>query len=133
MELLNKIFINLRCDKIWLDSDNISFFKKFGFLFKKYWAIGLNKRDIKFLDTTFVYDNQFCPVILQLYPKEITELDKVINLSKAKNVLDIGANIGQWGFTLKSFFPQTKIYSFEPNKVAFNILKLNKKELRANN
>lgn len=133
MGLLKKVSINLKCDKIWLGSDNISFFKKLGFLFGKYWAIGFNKRNIDFLGTKFSYDNQFAPVILELYPKEIMDIDKTINLSKVKNVLDIGSNIGQWAFTIKSFFPQTKVYSFEPNKEAFNILELNRKKSRTNN
>jgi FkbM family methyltransferase len=40
-------------------------------------------------------------------------------------VLDIGANVGQFAFTAKLFFPHLKIYSFEPNSQVFLKLKKN--------
>jgi len=59
---------------------------------------------------------------LENYTKEISDIDKVINLSQIKNVIDVGANIGQFSFTLKSLYPRICISSFEPNKEIYSIL-----------
>jgi len=116
---------NLRCEKHFLKSQEITLQKKIAFIFNKYYNILLKKESIKYLNKIFYYDNRFVPALLQLYPAEINEIGTKINLKTISTVLDIGANIGQWSYTLKSFFPHLKIYSFEPNKNIFNILKRN--------
>ncbi len=132
MDIIKKGLINLKCDKMWLENNRIPFFKKIKFLFDKYLSIGLNQRHINYLGKNFNYDNRFSPVILQNYPKEVEDLDKTVNLSKVKTILDIGANIGQWSFTIKSFFPHVKIYSFEPNDKIFSMLSSNRSSFDKN-
>ena len=109
-EIIKKILTNFKFDYYLISAPNINFFNKFTFLWKKYYSILLNKRKIKYLGKDFYYDSRFSPAILENYPKEISDVDKAINLSKIKNVLDIGANIGQFSFTLKSLYPLIYIY-----------------------
>lgn len=44
-------------------------------------------------------------------------------------IIDIGANIGQFLFATKSFFPNALVYSVEPDPEIFKILKKNSKSL----
>lgn len=55
---------------------------------------------------------------------EIRTLGIFIEKLKLREVIlfDIGANVGQYGIELKSKFPESKIYSFEPSKLAFKEL-----------
>lgn len=129
-ENLKRIYYNFKFDSIFLSTRNISFFERVLYIFTKYYSILSNKRNIKYLGKTFFYDNRFVPVILQQYPSEISKIKTYIPLDTLSNVLDIGANIGQWAFTLKKFYPRLKIYSFEPNKEVFNILKRNSGNVR---
>jgi len=124
-EIIKKILTNFKFDYYLISTQNINFFNKFTFLWRKYYSILLNKRKIKYLRNDFYYDNRFSPAILENYPREISDIDKAINLSKIKNVLDIGANIGQFSFTLKSLYPLIHIYAFEPNKEIYPILEKN--------
>jgi len=116
---------NLRCERTFLRLKNITPLNKLSFIFKKYYSIVFRLDNIKYLNNLFFYDNRFVPALLQLYPEEINEIDRAIKLKNIHTVLDIGANIGQWAYTLKNFFPQVRVYSFEPNKDIFDILKKN--------
>ena len=55
---------------------------------------------------------------------EIRTLDIFVKKLKLKEVilLDIGANIGQYGLEFKSRFPESEIHSFEPSRIAFDEL-----------
>ena len=45
------------------------------------------------------------------------ELEKLIkNLNNIKTIVDIGSNKGQFSVLARSYFPNAKIYSFEPQK-----------------
>lgn len=116
---------NLRIETRYLLLENVSLYEKISFILRKYYAILLNKRKIRYLDSEFFYDNRFIPAMLQTYPREINNIDKAIGLLKIKTVLDIGANIGQFSFTLKILFPHLQIYSFEPNNEIFALLEKN--------
>lgn len=48
----------------------------------------------------------------------------IINVSKP-NVIDVGANVGQFCNAVKLFYPKAKIVSFEPDPNIFEILKAN--------
>ena len=54
------------------------------------------------------------------------------NINKLKTIIDIGSNKGQFSILAKSYFPQSKIYSFEPQKKYLNIQKkiLSKKNIK---
>jgi FkbM family methyltransferase len=123
--LFKKILTNLRLDYYLLFTPNMNLFSKSVFLWRKYICILLNKRDIKYFGNNFNYDNRFSPAMLEDYPKEISDINKSINLSNIRTVLDIGANIGQFAFTLKSLYPQINLHSFEPNKEIYPTLKKN--------
>ena len=99
--------------------------EKLSLIIRKYIAIGLNKRNIQYLGEKFYYDGRFSSVPLQMYPREIAFLDNKINLAGTKTILDIGANIGQFAFSLKSFFPNAEVFCFEPNQEIFSLLKKN--------
>jgi FkbM family methyltransferase len=50
---------------------------------------------------------------------------KLTIFSKNPVILDIGANIGQFAFAVKSFYPDASLYSVEPDVDIFAILKKN--------
>lgn len=127
MELINKIKINFEFDAIWLKSRNIDLSKRFTFLVNKYLSIILDKREINYLGDSFVYDTKFGPAILETYPKEVAKLNEIIDLSRVKTILDVGANVGQWSFTIKKLYPRVKIFSFEPNEKVIPFLYSNKR------
>jgi FkbM family methyltransferase len=96
-----------------------------GYLPRKYLAVLLNRRVVTFLGRSFRYDNRFMPALLQTYPGEIARLDRFVSFTGARRVMDVGANVGQFGFVLKSFFPHLEVCSFEPNPAAFALLSAN--------
>ena len=93
-ELLKKIKLNFKFDYYLLSANNISLIEKILFFFRKYLSILTNKRKIKYLGSQFQYDSRLTPALLETYPKEISDLNKIIKLKEIKSVLDIGANIG---------------------------------------
>lgn len=121
---LEKVITNFKLDYSMLSTPNMAFFDRAIYLFNKYISIALNRREISYLGSTFFYDNRFSPALLESYPREILNLHKKIKF-KTSRVLDIGANIGQFSYTLKKFYPRTEIYLFEPNKWVYNLLKRN--------
>ena len=125
MKLIRKIKDNFKMDYYLLSTKNVNPIEKISFLFRKYFCILTNKREIKYLGNYFYYDNRFSPAMLEGYPKEIENINKAVDFSKIKSVLDIGANIGQFSYTLNKIYPLIQTYSFEPNKEIFPILKKN--------
>lgn len=96
--------------------------ERLAYLPRKYAAIIANRRSIDFLGRPFVYDNRLMPALLQGYPDEIATLDQWVGFAHARSVIDVGANVGQFGFALKSFFPHIAVYSFEPNPEPYAML-----------
>jgi FkbM family methyltransferase len=125
MSLIRKIKDNFKMDYYLLSSKNVESIERIFFLFRKYFCILTNRRRIKYLGDYFYYDNRFSPAMLEGYAKEIENINKAVDFSKIKSVLDIGANIGQFSYTLKKIYPLINVYSFEPNKEIFPILKKN--------
>ena len=61
------------------------------------------------------------------------ELSPLLNqIRQIKTIIDIGSNKGQFSILAKSYFPKSKIYSFEPQKEYLNIQKkiLSKKNIK---
>lgn len=125
MILLNRVLNNIKEDLDFLSLDTISSSCKLNFLVGKYLSILLDKRNLNYLGYEFNYDTRLAPVILEFYPDEIMKMSKYIAFDKINTVYDVGANVGQWGFTLKYFYPHLKVYSFEPNRLSFSKLKKN--------
>jgi len=123
--MLRKLGNCLVADWAFLQSNNVSLLSGILFIIEKYLSMILNRREIRYLNRQFEYDSRVSPIILQFYPGEISLLGKHLDLNKVKTVLDIGANVGQWAYTMKSIYPHSKVYSFEPNKIAFTKLKVN--------
>ena len=96
--------------------------QRWGYLPRKYAAIIRNQRALPFLGRTFRYDNRLMPALLEGYPRELADLHRQIDFATMRRVLDVGANVGQFGFVLKTFFPHLELYSFEPNPEAFALL-----------
>jgi FkbM family methyltransferase len=98
---------------------------RLGYLPRKYAAILQNRREVRFLGKPFRYDNRLMPALLQAYPREIAALDRHVHFASAMRVMDVGANVGQFGFVLKTFFPHLDLVSFEPNPAAYDCLRVN--------
>lgn len=125
MSVLTRLSSSFQADFSLVLCKKVTPVQKLCFVIEKYLSILMNKRNINYLGRSFSYDTRITPQILEFYPQEITELDKYIDFSKSKTVLDIGANVGQWAFTVKAFFPELRIYSFEPNPVPYRKLEAN--------
>jgi FkbM family methyltransferase len=106
-------------------SAGIALGERLRYLPRKYAAMVRNRRVVTFLGRPFGYDNRFTPALLQGYPAEIARLDRLVGLAQARTVIDVGANVGQFGFALKSRAPHLDVYSFEPNPGAFALLAVN--------
>ena len=78
----------------------------------------------RFLNSTFKFD-------LIKYPNaELDRRIKILNNLNISLVMDVGANIGQYGSELRSIGYKKKIISFEPTSDAFKKLKkISKKDL----
>jgi len=98
---------------------------RLGYLPRKYLAILRNQREVAFLGRLFRYDNRLMPALLEGYPTELAEMDRHVGFKSATRVLDVGANVGQFGFVLKTFFPHLELFSFEPNPDASALLAAN--------
>ena len=99
--------------------------ERLAYLPRKYGAIAADARQITWLGRRFRYDNRLMPALLQGYPREIAALDRHVHFATAARVMDVGANVGQFAFTLKTFFPHLTVVSFEPNPDAFALLQEN--------
>jgi len=105
-------------------------FVKLNYILKKYPVMIKGGRHIVFLGNDFNYDNNYTPLLLETYPGEIGVLNKAVNLKTINTVLDIGANIGQWAYVLKTFYPHTLVHSLEPNPKIYPLLIKNSKKFR---
>lgn len=128
--LLSRFLENLKFDLNWMRNRlPIGVKARAHYLFDKYAAILRDKRKINYLGHTFTYDNRLAPALLQTYPQEIEELNASVDLTKVRVIFDVGANVGQFAWTLKKFAPHVAIFSFEPNPAIFPLLKENASQL----
>ena len=96
----------------------------------RWYAVLANKKRICWLGHAFHYEIRLQPIFMHLHQVLINDVIKNIDTSQNLVVLDIGANIGQFGISLKHIAPNSSIYSFEPNKEVFSILNSNKDEFQ---
>ena len=126
MHPLKKISYSIKLDVNWLKVKAVSLQKQLSYIAMKYYRLLMGGNSIPFLNQKqFLYDNRNTPATLQSYPVEIQLLDKWVDFDHERHVLDVGANIGQFSVTLASMFPETKIWCFEPNPNAFQLLTKN--------
>ena len=112
------------------NTKSISLFNKIKLIFNGFYNIIWNIYEIKLYFKKAYYDNIYNSINIINYPAEIENLSTKIDLTKIKNVLDIGANVGLFSFVLKSIFPHLRIYSFEPNKDIFSTLNKNASQFK---
>jgi FkbM family methyltransferase len=112
-------------DLILARAPELSAAERLRFAMAKYLAIGFARNRIRYLGHTFHYDNRLTPAILPGYLAEIRDLDAAVGLAQLRTIFDIGANIGQFGGTLAWRFPDLRVWSFEPNPVARELLNAN--------
>ena len=94
-------------------------------LFRSYLAVLTRQDRFTYLDKVMFTSSRFDPIVMLTYPAEISFLKSFIKENEIKNVVDVGANIGQFARTMKFFFPNARIFSFEPFSKTFKILKNN--------
>ena len=94
------------------------------YAFEKWKAVLSNNRSMLFLGETFHYEDRLNPFTIFEYVNEIRDLSTLFNF-KGGRVLEVGANVGIWGYALLKSFPNCALYSFEPNPFPFVCLKKN--------
>ena len=119
MNIIKKASFLLRAEESLLIKSKINLSERIKLFFNQWKSILLNKRKINYFGKDFFYDNRYAPILLGEYPEEIERINKHLSMNNIRTVIDIGANIGQWGFTIKSLYPKIKLLSIEPNKEVF--------------
>lgn len=93
-----------------------------------------NKRvitSIKLGKITLSYDTIFTTkTFLDTCSDFYIETFKLSILSKKPVIIDVGANVGQFMFAVKSFFPNAFVYSFEPDPYIFEHLEKNASQFK---
>lgn len=127
---MNLLFRSLFLDKEFLKID-LSLKSKIYFIFLKY-VILINNFFVKvtpgqtrtrLYNNNYYYEDKFGIAFLQSVYVDNAFLKKYIRPNAT--VIDVGANIGQFNFFCKNYLKVRKIYSFEPLKNTFIILKKN--------
>jgi FkbM family methyltransferase len=124
-KILNPNVTNTLAYKIFNQTRNEIYNLFFGipsikYKFSKYF---LKKKKIFFNNRYFYYDNKYTPILLDNLYSDLKFLKKF--LKKKSNIMDIGANVGQFSIIIKYLFPYSRIEAFEPNKIIFPLLKKN--------
>lgn len=92
-------------------------------MFKKFIQIILNKLGYRIISivhlNTIIEGPNISELDFHYFLKHIYNKDSTLTL------FDIGANIGQTSIKLNKYFPNSKIYSFEPVKHTFETLQIN--------
>lgn len=123
--LLSKIWLNLILDIKLVFAAPIPIRSRLKYWLNKYASILSDSRSIRFLGKDFHYDNRLMPALLPDYLFEVRKLNDMINFNSLFGVLDIGANVGQFSYTVKSLFPHLRICALEPNPSVYPILEKN--------
>jgi FkbM family methyltransferase len=127
--------MNLIIRSIYLDWElirlNIPLARKVEFLFKKYLLLMKNytvgfisgMSFIKLWSGKYFYEDKFGISFLQSVYVDNAFLEKFV--SPGSVIVDIGANIGQFHHFAKYFLHSRLVYSFEPVRETYNLLKKN--------
>ena len=101
-----------------------------GYAIRKWIAVFSNARSIQFLGDSFEYEDRLNPFTIFTYVQEVQLLIQLFDLkNRPMKVLDIGGNVGIWGWAFKNALPKAQVFSFEPNPIPFEILKRNSDKL----
>ena len=128
---MDLIIKSLKLDINLLLTSKITFYKKIIFIIKKYivitknYIIGFNpgKSFTKIFGEKYFYNDKFEPAFLQSVYVDHSFLSNFIKENGI--IIDVGANIGQFNFFCRNYLKASKVYSFEPIKNTFEVLKKN--------
>ena len=113
---------------------SLGLFDELNFILKKYLTLGKNivsgfsagHSFTKIFGQKYYYDDKFGIAFLQSIYVDHALLKKYI--PKSATIVDIGANTGQFNFFCKHFLKAKNIYSFEPIRKTYQLLKKNVSE-----
>ena len=85
--------------------------------------------NISLFNKNLSYDQVFSPkLFLSACYEFYISTERASILPKKATIVDIGANIGQFMFATKLFYPDSKVYCFEPTPKTYERLKENAKK-----
>ena len=88
-------------------------------------AILRNDRLIDWLGASYRYESRFDPIMMHVHQHLVEELSQALPGDMSMRVLDIGANVGQFATAFSLKFPNSLLFSFEPNPSSFELLAKN--------
>lgn len=88
-------------------------------------AVALGRRMAPWMAFPMAYEARFESVLMHLHQSMVLHFLSELDLPRGARVLDIGANIGQFGVALLSVRPDLEIVSLEPNPVSRGLLERN--------
>ncbi|HYE22816.1 MAG TPA: FkbM family methyltransferase [Verrucomicrobiae bacterium] len=128
---MNYIIRSLELDFQFLKISKLTLFDKILFIINKYYVLFKNlivgfqskKSFAKVFGKKFYFEDKFGTAFLQSVYVDNHFLNKFIEPDST--IVDVGANIGQFNFFCFDYLKAKTVYSFEPVKETFEILKLN--------
>ena len=97
----------------------------------KFFKLFISLKTIKFLEREFslIQGKGYGAITID---EEINACRKLIGKHNVKNILDIGANKGEYTKKLLKYYPNANYYLFEPSKFSSNILLKELKKFKNN-
>jgi FkbM family methyltransferase len=93
--------------------------------FQRNKAVAKGERTFSWYSRVVTLESRFGPVLIHVHDFLAKQIKLRSDLTGEIAVLDIGANVGQFGIAMLSNFDAVTIFSFEPNQVPFRILQMN--------
>jgi hypothetical protein len=93
--------------------------------FQRNKAVAKGERTFSWYSREVTLESRFGPVLIHVHDFLAKQIKLRSDLTGEIAVLDIGANVGQFGIAMLSNFDAVTIFSFEPNQVPFRILQMN--------
>ncbi len=93
--------------------------------FKRTMAVAKGKRTFSWYAREVTLESRFGPVLIHVHDFLAKQIKLSSDLTDEITILDIGANVGQFGVAMLRNFDAVTIFSFEPNQVPFRILQMN--------
>ncbi len=107
-----------------LTATGLGFSERARLWLERWSAVARNRRTLRYLGAPFEYDGRLLPLLLPAYVDDVSRLDSIVSLRGA-TVIDVGANVGQFGATVTRRFPGASVWSFEPNATPLEMLRRN--------
>ncbi|MFH1566194.1 MAG: FkbM family methyltransferase [bacterium] len=127
-------------DIMFFSTSNWNLRKELEFIYKKYWEIFLlvsrikkfefGKNFVNLFGKKVFYDSPYGLAGYQSMLARQQRMFKSVGLKEAKNIVDVGANVGFFSMMLRELYPNSKIYAIEPVPKIFKNLAKNLNSLR---